>query len=195
MLEVAAAPAYRDLLNALGKLADWTEQAGRGSLPAGPPPDDLVRQFNEALEKVPAGSTQALEPAVVEKTSAGPVGSSEMYMAGGEPVSSVDTDMNPEVRLFEAQRREIGAMTDVQEVNLDRGLNAVDEAVGKGHPDFLHTAQKLSELLSKPLEEISPVDLLQAQRLMGVLKVHGETGKKVSEGISDTLEQTLDQEG
>ena len=194
MLEVAA-HGYRDVLDALGKLADWMEQAGRGSLPAGSPPDDLVRQFNEALGEIPAASVQTPQPATAETTPADLISRSGLFSTGDHPVGSVDAEKTMDGRVFATQRREINAMTEAQEVNLDRGLKAVDEAVKTQSPDFLRTAETLSELLSKPAAEISPVDLLQAQRLMGVLKVHAETGKKVSEGISDTLEQTLEQQG
>ena len=202
----AAAPAYKDLLEALGKLADWTEQAGSGSLPAGPPPADLVRQFNDALNAVPAEAATGVAPPATAPdatqapgiTETGPsdvIGDADLFQADGKPVRPADNDAVAADRLFDEQRREIGVMTEAQEVNMERGLNALEAAADSRRPDFLGTARQLSELLSRPAAEISPMDLLQAQRLVGVLKVHAESGKKVSEGVSDTLEQLLEQQG
>ncbi len=201
-------------MDALGKLAEWSEQAGKGDLPAGPPPVDLVRQFNEALEGTPVEAAQhagavessetvvpaenaafVQEAAVPENTPADVIAESDLFPADEEPVRPADNDTAPQERLFEEQRREIGDMTEAQGVNLDRGLDELDRAAESRRGEFFRAAKHLSELLSKPAAEISPLDLLQAQRLVGVLKVHGESGKKVSEGVSDTLEQLLEQQG
>ena len=86
-------------------------------------------------------------------------------------------------------------MTEAQEINLDRGLGALDSAADARRSEFYRAARQLSDLLARPAAEISPLDLLQAQRLVGVLKVQSESGRKVSEGVSDTLEQLLEQQG
>ncbi|MCR4665676.1 MAG: hypothetical protein K5657_00070 [Desulfovibrio sp.] len=221
MLEVAASPAYKDLLDALGKLTDWLEQAGQGSLPSGPPPSELVQQFNDALNASPIEAVQGTQAAGVTDASATEhdsvsqldgtsrsqevtnvqensppdiLGKSDFFHPESEPVRSTETDMTTGGRRFTDQQGE-PEMTKAQEINLDRGLETLDNASGSYKKNFLETAQELSELLSKPSAEISPIDLLQAQRLMGVMKVHGESGKKVSEGVSDTLEQLLEQQG
>ena len=67
MLEVAASPAYKDLMDALGKLAEWSEQAGKGDLPSGQPPEDLVRQFNEALGGTPVEAAQRADASGLPK--------------------------------------------------------------------------------------------------------------------------------
>ena len=208
MLEVAASPAYKDLMDALGKLAEWSEQAGKGDLPSGQPPEDLVRQFNEALGGTPVEAAQradavgpaenaafAPEAVVPENSPVDIIAESDLFSADQEPVRPADNDTAPQDRLFEEQRREVGDMTEAQGVNLDRGLDALDRAAESRRGEFYRAARNLSEILSKPAAEISPLDLLQAQRLVGVLKVHGESGKKVSEGVSDTLEQLLEQQG
>ena len=206
MLEIAAAPAYKDLLEALGKLAEWTEQAGSGGLPAGPPSADLVRQFNEALNVIPAETATPVAPAATAPDAAqapgitepGPsevIGDAELFQTDGKPVRLADNGPVADDRLFEEQRRDVDTMTEAQEVNMERGLHALDAAADASRPDFFGMARKLSALLSKPAAEISPMDLLQAQRLVGILKVHAESGKKVSEGVSDTLEQLLEQQG
>ncbi|MBO4301671.1 MAG: hypothetical protein J5861_08740 [Desulfovibrio sp.] len=78
---------------------------------------------------------------------------------------------------------------------MERGLDALDAATDGHRREFLEAARELSQLLSRPADEISPMNLLQAQRLVGILKVHAESGKKVSEGVSDTLEELLEQQG
>lgn len=265
MLELVASPAYKDLLDALGKLAEWSEQAGPGSLPSGPPPEDLVRQFNEALAGTPMEAAQRVdatgptenaarppEPAVPENTPAKVIAESDLFPAGREsvrpanegaapqerlsaeplrdagavteaqegalgrrPVSAehadaisaewqeetpgrrpvAPQDTVPQESLSTGQRREAGVMTEAQGVNLDRGLDALGQAAETRREEFLESAYKLSQLLSRPAAEISPLDMLQAQRLMGTLKVQSESGRKVSEGVSDTLEQLLEQQG
>ena len=78
---------------------------------------------------------------------------------------------------------------------MDLGLDALQNAANTHHSDFLTTARDLSDILAKPAGELSPLDLVQAQRLVGMLKVQAETGQKTSEGVSDSLEQLLDVEG
>ncbi|MBO5490270.1 MAG: hypothetical protein J5960_02420 [Desulfovibrio sp.] len=238
MLEAAASPAYKDLLDALGKLAQWTEEAGKGSLPSGPPSAELVRQFNEALQTAleraqgaqamppaqgatpaeaaqpamdaprmeaawPADTAQPAENAarpqevamVREETPPDLIGESGLFQSGEKPVRPVDSQAAAEDREGTGQRREVGAMTEAQEINLDRGLDALGSAADARHSEFYRAARQLSDLLARPAAEISPLDLLQAQRLVGVLKVQSESGRKVSEGVSDTLEQLLEQQG
>lgn len=218
MLEVATSPAYRDLMHALGKLVDWTEQAGKSGLPSGPPPENLVRQFNEALNAAPGQAGQGVSSVGPEQrvdaaasgegalssrqtaaaggnTPSEVIGASDVFQQDGRIVPPADSEMTVNDRVFAEQRRKAEDMTVAQKINMDRGLEAVDKAVHSQRTDFFDTAHQLSQLLNRPAAEISPMDLLQAQRLVGILKVHAESGRKVSEGVSDTLEQLLEQQG
>lgn len=208
MLEVAASPAYKDLMDALGKLAEWTEQAGKGELPSGPPSEDLVRQFNEALQSAPtegAARADAVNPAdgavrsaeaVPDTTPADVIGKADMFQQDNRAaVHAAHKDAGVDHLPFDDQRRGVERMTNAQEINMDRGLDALDNAADTRRTEFFQAAQDLSQLLSNASFQLSPVELLQAQRLIGVLQVEAESGKKTSEGVSDTLEQLLEQQG
>lgn len=217
MLEAAASPAYKDLLDALGKLAQWTEEAGKGSLPSGPPPADLVRQFDQALNtasgeamqnvdsvrprqnvETPMPETDVIHPQnanVVETTPPDVIAVSDVFRQNGRTVRPANSEMAVNERVFGEQRRKVEDMTIEQKTNMEWGLEALEQAVHAPRANFFDTAHMLSQLLNRSVVEISPMDLLQTQRLVGILKVHAESGRKVSEGVSDTLEQLLEQQG
>ncbi|MBR3663748.1 MAG: hypothetical protein IKN64_03735 [Desulfovibrio sp.] len=199
MLEVAASPAYKDLLDAIGKLTQWTEQAGKGALPSGPPPAELVQQFTNALQAAPVStdklavqSAQSLEPQTTPKDI---IASSKIFQADAAPSSSSDAATSLENSAFERPRRATEAMTQSQTVNLERGMQGIEAASQSRQDEFMHVVTKLSEILGKQAANISPIDLIQAQRLVGVLRVQSESGRKLSEGVGETFEQLLDQQG
>ncbi|MBR4742171.1 MAG: hypothetical protein IK079_04660 [Desulfovibrio sp.] len=201
MLEQAAMSTYKDLMSALGKLVEWSEQAGKGSVPSGPPSADLVQQFSEALGanipatedlSVQAGDQGAASTRLAPKDL---IANSDLFQSGEMPVNATDgadvSDMPP----FGQPQRLKESMTMSQEVNLNRGMQAIDEVNRANETDFFQSAQKLSEILSQSASEFSPMDLLQAQRLIGFLRIHAESGQKLSEGVGETLEQLLEQQG
>lgn len=204
MLEYAASPAYKDLFDALGKLAEWADNSGSGHVPSGPPPSDLVRQFTEVLEQSPQAS-EALSVQRSEQISASAqcaphdlIASSDLFQSGEISVENAEaedfSDMSLSDRLSDQPRRPAERLTTSQEVNLERGMQAIDEVSRAKETDFLRSAERLSEILSRSASELSPVDLLQAQRLIGVMRIHAESGQKLSEGVGETLEQLLEQQ-
>ncbi|MCR5813859.1 MAG: hypothetical protein K6G15_05160 [Desulfovibrio sp.] len=191
VIAMASTPAYKDILETLGKLADWTEQAGKSALPSGPPPAELVEQFNQALAQSPVDNCAVSNaPETTLSVPSGP----DKLLADTEPVQVTASEaVEPENPAFEPLRRKPEAFTEIQKVNLERGMENLDAATQVKQDDFLRTAHSLSELLSKPAEVLSPMDLLQAQRLVGVLRIQAEAGQKLSEGVGETLEQLLQQ--
>ncbi|MBQ9536465.1 MAG: hypothetical protein IJU79_01595 [Desulfovibrionaceae bacterium] len=97
------------------------------------------------------------------------------------------------VGAIDAPETKVRAMSQAEIINLDKGMAAVDSVKPKS--EALELMQNLGEILQKEANQLSPADLLQVQRLAGLIKVQAETGKKVSEGVSDTLEQLLEQQG
>ncbi|MBQ7457146.1 MAG: hypothetical protein IJS54_06050 [Desulfovibrio sp.] len=184
MLDIAVSqtmtqPSYRDLMDVLGKLDAWVEQQQESqAIQAAPPPQDLVTAFNNALEK-PQGQ-------VVENVQAEQLPSPESILQS-QQIHSDPTQPQ--------------TLTLAQEVNLDRGMGTIDQvgALNTNTANNVYPTENVQEILQNLLDiinkdamSIPPADILHAQRLVGLLRVHAESGKKVSEGVSDTLEQVLE---
>lgn len=192
MLSIASTPAYKDLLATLGRLVDWTEQAGNSSLPSGPPSAELVERFQRALAQMPAESSAAA-PQAVNATHTEPekvIADARLFRPAND---SADVPAETAKGARERLRREPESLTQAQQVNLEHGMEHLEAAAHHKQDMFLKTARSLSEIFSKPAEALSPMDLLQAQRLVGILRVEAEAGQKLSEGVSETLEELLQQ--
>lgn len=197
MLEVAATPSYKSLLETLGKLTDWAESA-RDKLPQGLPPKELVQEFNEALKASSAGesSLNVKAPQSIEAPASSELKTKPSDLLENADFFKVDNQTIPKQGpVFPEQNLGVNSLTESQQDNLDHSLNVIDTASQNNQSSFLETAQKISEFLSKSANDITPLDLLQVQRLVGMLKVDAESGKKFSEGIQDTIEQLLEQQG
>ena len=188
MLDIAAQPSYKNLMDALGKLSEWMESAGTGAFPSGKPPEHLVQQFNDALKVTNDASSLRADPIPSSPPPSQIIQESNLFK-GNE--ISVDSDNT--VKGIHETKRDIGPLTEGQKVNVEKGLDAIDHAMDK--TTFLEHVNQLAQILAKNSGRISPHDLLQAQRIVGMLKIHAETGKQVSEGISDTFEQLLEAQG
>ncbi|MBQ7584667.1 MAG: hypothetical protein IJU40_00255 [Desulfovibrionaceae bacterium] len=199
MLETLANPTtYKDLLNTIGKLSEWAEQAGTGSLPLNPPSSDLIARFQSALNEIqPQAATEKISPDLTPNYPKPQevLGSCDFFKAETQTPKAEGIN---KVQETSQTSPPVGELTRTQEVNLQKGMQAIDTSMEGKETDtkyWLKTIQDLGNILAQEASKISPQDLLKAQHLVGLLKVHAETGRKVSEGISDTLEQLLDVQG
>ena len=281
MLEIRS---VKDLLDALGKLAPWLEDAGQVMGPSAPPPDDLVRKFAEALN-LPQNNplevsdeslklTPKIDPAQViaeadlfnQEPQAQTVSTegidktNQAQQVNVQSSTEVTTTVSTEGidKINQAQQVNVQSSTEVtttmstegidsasqahkvnvqsstevtttetdaidrasqahevnvqsargkitpldaldrinqaQQVNLDRGFEAIDSA-REENVKLANAAQELIDILQKDASQLSPADLLRAQQIVGVIKYGAESGVKVSEGISETFEQLLEQQG
>lgn len=192
MLEVQS---FKNLFDAIGKLAPWIEEAGQASAPSGPPPQELVKQFEAALESVnKSEQVQPMDAAKIQETYPSPndlIQKSELFN-GADGQVKVDTEQK-----LDLSTNRVDQTNNIQNANLDRGLDALGENIDTNFdPDKAREAAKeLLTFLQKDASQISPQELLRAQQIVGILKVGGESGTKVSEGISETFEQLLDNQG
>ena len=191
MLEVQS---FKNILDAVGKLSSWMEDAGRAGGSLGKPPDALVKEFETALQSPQTvDNSPPIEPLKSEAVETSPstvIGESDLFRVPSEnSVISIEPTGNAE----DVLKLQTDKLSDAQEIHIERGLDAVDSA--QNEPNPIDAAKQLLDFLSKDATEISPVDLLRAQRLIGIIKVGAESGIKVSEGISETFEQLLEQQG
>lgn len=172
MLELTS---YKNAMDAINQLSGWLEQAQQGMDLPKEPSQELVAQFQAAME-----SGQAA-----------PVGLEASIRSAEEPlaVNNAAEAENPE-----RVNKNLFTITDQEEIHLEKGMEALDEV--STHADL--TPERFSEvlkILAKKAEHLSPTDLLQVQRYMGMASFSTESGKKASEGVSETFETILDMEG
>lgn len=200
MIETAVMPAYKDFMNIIGKLSEWTEQASQFVGPSQPPPNELVQQFNQVFERINQTVAPDKTPNVDLNPTARPINdifaSSDLFTNNNQ-AKITNLDLNVQNQNIDPRRHDFSNLTLAQETNMDKAFNTIDKVSNKTKvdTDFHANLKDLSDILNKNSMDLTPTDLLQAQRIIGIIKVHAESGRHVSEGVSDTLEQVLEQQG
>lgn len=141
----------------------------------------LFQNFKELQEAKPDFPSGAPDPKIVEAF--------QEAMQKQDPAPNpIATDLLP----GPAQHMPETQMS--TDMNLTRGLDKIHSAqeITQTHNSERPLLEELSRLINTEAKMLSQEDLLRIQYLAGQLKVQAETGKKVSEATSDTLEQLLD---
>lgn len=142
--------------------------------PAGEPPQELVREFERAMEVQPS-------------TAEGQRGLSEAVAAGNAPLS-----LSPD--LSSASER----VTDPPRIAENDHFNweASQRKEGGFRSSFRDQVTELSQLLEKAGGgQISPVELYRIQYLVGIFKVQTTGAMKVSQQAGQGFEALLKQQG
>lgn len=155
------------LAEALEKLSEWAGSGVGGDGPSGPPSDEVVRVFEQALNGAPDTAAMPVtdgNPSVAAPAAPGPA----------EAVPSIDADR---VDFSDVDRPVTG-----NSVSFPDEQPAVELA-------------RLLDTFSRPGATLGPEVLFRAQYLTGMLKVQTQAGLKTSQGVSEGMESVLRQQG
>lgn len=159
------------LAETLEKLSEWAGSGVGGDGPSGPPSDEVVRAFEQALNGAPDAAAMPDMPAgdgnlpVAAPTAPGPA----------EAVPSIDGERS----VFSSVDRPV--------------TETMDARLPDEHPSVELT--RLLDAVSGPGVQIGPEVLFRAQYLTGMLKVQTQAGLKTSQGMSEGMESVLRQQG
>ena len=171
MLSELAQGASR-LVQTLEKLGEWAGNGVGGNGPSGPPSDDVVRVFEQAMTGEPAGSDMPVPgDAAAENAFASP------DPGPAESVPSLDR---------------IGGSGPEQEGGFS-GTEAFRPEFGDEHP--VRELGRLLDAFSRPGATLGPEALFRAQYLTGMLKVQAQAGLRTSQSASVGMESVLRQQG
>lgn len=206
------------LLEALEKLAEWAGRGPGGNSPSGPPSEDVVRAFEEALAGPSGGAAVEAGNVSVPPDAAGMAGMSSVpgpaasvpsleggglrisgarvpasEMPGGvpSPAGAAAVDSGPDQRPGVVQVSEAaghGGRTDAPDVQV-----VCAESSGEENP--VRELGRLLDEFSRSGASIGPDALFRAQYLAGILKVQTQTGLKASQSVSQSMESVLRQQG
>ena len=206
MLPEVAQSASR-LMEALEKLSEWAGSGPGGNGPSGPPSDDVVRAFEEAMAGAPeeaagaAGefSVQAAAEAPGPAASVPPLDGGNVQEMGTEKIAPATSgDIPPSPGLDGAEPR-ADAVNASEVVDTGSRTEIPDESVFFFFsPREENPARELGRLLeefSSPGAIIGPDALFRAQYLVGMLKVQAQAGLKTSQSASQGMENILRQQG
>lgn len=203
------------LLEALEKLSEWAGSGPGGNGPSGPPSDDVVRAFEEAMTEGPAQETE-MAAGVVDfppvSTAPGPAASmpgpgGDMQVTESLDAVAATPDAASSVSAPGGPDRAASPAADPQQrVDAVRAPEAVDTRSATTAPDHVtvrasrpenpaHELARLLEQFSGQGTVIGPQDLFRAQYLVGMLKVQVHAGFKVSQSTSQGMENVLRQQG
>ena len=188
-----AAQGSARLLEALEKLAEWAGSGPGGNGPSGPPSEDVVRAFEEAL----AGPSEGAEAEAAEMVDAGnaSVPRPALPPPGAAQPRAADPGRNPQPPLRRGKTRSRSSPTREDPL---RKPGCPLQAGERIPPDRERPVRELGRLLdefSRPGANIGPDALFRAQYLAGMLRVQAQTGLKTSQSASQGMESVLRQQG
>jgi len=170
------------LTSSVSRLWEMFEKSGlspgaelRGTTgPTGEPPQELVREFEKAMEAQPSATGEQKVPSGT---------------AAGENLSP---ELSPDP--FSVSER----VTDPSRIgeNTSFNWNAHPQESVRFHSSFQDQVTELAQLLEKAGgSQISPVDLYRIQYLVGIFKVQTTGAVKVSQQVGQGFESLLKQQG
>ena len=198
------------LLEALEKLSEWAGSGPGGNGPSGPPSDDVVRAFEEAMTEGPAQKTEmAAGVADFPPVSTAPGPAASMPGPGGDMQVTESLDAvaaTPDAASSVSAPDGADRAAPQQRVDAVRAPEAADTRSAAAAPDHVkvrasrpenpaHELAQLLEQFSGQGTVIGPQDLFRAQYLVGMLKVQVHAGFKVSQSTSQGMENVLRQQG